>query len=425
MIKNCRFCKNIKFEEIINLGNQPLSGIFPDINSKDPPKSKLHLIRCMKCNLIQLKHSANIKKMYGNNYGYNSSLSKLMVNHLKSEFNNLMNYLKPKNNISVLDIGSNDSTFLGFYKKNFFKLGIDPSGNRFLNNYKKNNSHLINDFFSYNNISKKYPNKKFDIITSYAMFYDIENPLNFCNDIAKLLNQNGVWNLELSYLPFLIQNMTYDQICHEHIIYYDLTMLRKILLKARIKILDVSFNEINGGSFNIICSKINSRLKINKKKIEKIIKRESTLFHKNDLSSFSLRVKNSAKVAREYLYLLKETNKSVFGYGASTKGNIVLNYSKIDNNLIKYICDANTFKLKKITPGSRIKIISKNEMRKMRCEYLFVLIWPFRKEVISQEVSFIKKGGKLIFPLPVFHIVDKLNYKHYLKRDLADFAFQF
>ncbi len=424
MIKKCRFCKSTKFNEIVDLGNQPLSGVFPNIGSKDPPKGKLILIKCKKCNLIQLKHSASINKMYGSDYGYNSSLSKLMVSHLKLEFNNLIKYIKSKGDISVLDIGSNDGTFLSFYKKNVFKLGIDPSGDRFLKKYKKNDSNLISDFFSYDKIYNKYPNLKFDIITSYAMFYDIEDPLKFCKDITKLLKQNGIWNLELSYLPLLIQNMTYDQICHEHVTYYDLTMLRKILLKAKIKILDVSFNEINGGSFNIICSKISSKLKSNKKKIEEIIKKEAKLYHENDLSSFSSRMENSSKIIREYLNILKENKKTVIGYGASTKGNIVLNYSKIDNKLLQYICDQNPFKLKKITPGSRIKIISKEKMRKLRCNYLFVLIWPFRKEVISQEITFIKKGGKLIFPLPLLHIVDKSNYKHYLKRNLSDFAFK-
>lgn len=424
MIKKCRFCKKNKFDDIINLGNQPLSSIFPEINSKDPPKNKLQLIRCVNCKLIQLKHSAKIKKMYGNDYGYNSSLSKLMMNHLKSEFNNLMNYTKPKGNISVLDIGSNDSTFLGFYKKNIFKLGVDPSGSRFLKNYKKNNAFLINDFFSYTNILKKYPNKKFDIITSYAMFYDIDDPISFCKDIYKLLCHNGVWNLELSYLPLLIQNMTYDQICHEHVTYYDLTMLKKIFSVAKLKILHVSFNEINGGSFNIICSKKNSKFKPNDKMLKNVINNEKFLLSKNDLSGFALRVKNSAKVVKSYLNLLNKTKKRVIGYGASTKGNIVLNYLKIDSTLLSFICDQNTFKLNKITPGSRIKIISKNKMRRMNCNYLFVLIWPFRKEVINQEIAYIKKGGKLIFPLPILHIVDKTNYKDYLKRDLADFAFK-
>tara|TARA_Y100000031_G_C8091907_1_gene324570 strand:+ start:326 stop:808 length:483 start_codon:yes stop_codon:yes gene_type:complete len=158
--------------------------------------------------------------------------------------------------------------------------------------------------------------------------------------------------------------------------------------------------------------------------LNNVIKNEKLLLYESDLSSFALRVKNSAKVVKSFLNLLKETKKRVIGYGASTKGNIVLNYLKIDSKLLNFICDQNTFKLNKITPGSRIKIISKNKMRSMNCDYLFVLIWPFRKEVISQEIAYIKKGGKLIFPLPMLHIVDKSNYKDYLKRDLADFAFK-
>ena len=155
-----------------------------------------------------------------------------------------------------------------------------------------------------------------------------------------------------------------------------------------------------------------------------ITSNEKLLVYDSDLSSFALRVKNSAKIVKSYLTLLRKTKQRVIGYGASTKGNIVLNYLKIDKKILKYICDQNDFKLNKITPGSRIEIISKNKMRKMNCKYLFVLIWPFRKEVISQEITYIKKGGTLIFPLPMLHIVDKSNFKEYLKRDLADFAFK-
>jgi NDP-4-keto-2,6-dideoxyhexose 3-C-methyltransferase len=219
--------------------------------------------------------------------------------------------------------------------------------------------------------------------------------------------------------------MTWDQICHEHVTYYDLTTLKKIFLKAGFKILEVSFNEINGGSFNVICSKINSNLKPNKDKIDQIINSEKIFYMDKSLGSFAQRVKNSAKIIREFLNLLKMNKKIVVGYGASTKGNIILNYSKIDKKLLNCICDENPLKInKRVTPGTRINIISKEAMRKKKCDYLFVLIWSFRKEVIKQEVAFIKKGGKLIIPLPVLHIIDKSNYKDYLNRNLSDFAFK-
>ena len=159
--------------------------------------------------------------------------------------------------------------------------------------------------------------------------------------------------------------------------------------------------------------------------LDKIINSEKIFYMDKSLGSFSQRVKNSAKIIREFLNLLKMNKKIVVGYGASTKGNIILNYSKIDKKLLNYICDENPLKInKRVTPGTRINIISKEAMRKKKCDYLFVLIWSFRKEVIKQEVAFIKKGGKLIIPLPVLHIIDKSNYKDYLNRNLSDFAFK-
>ena len=421
----CRYCKSKSYTNIINLGNQPLSGIFPKINEKDPIRSPLKLIRCKKCDLIQLFDTADINKMYGNSYGYNSSLSKLMVTHLKDRFDELIQFKKLKKSNDILDIGSNDSTFLGFYKNTNFKLGIDPSGSRFIKKYNKNKSNLIENFFSYKNINKEYKDKKFDYITSYAMFYDIEDPIKFCKDIFKLLKNDGVWNLELSYLPLLIQNMTYDQICHEHVTYYDLTMLKKILEKAKLKVNKVSFNEINGGSFNIICSKKTSKTKTDIQNINKILNDEKIYYENKNLESFSLRISNNATTLKEFLKNIIDSNKKIIGYGASTKGNIILNYSKINKKLINKICDANPFKFGRKTPGTNIKIINKEEMRKSKPDYLLILIWSFRKEVILQELNYIKKGGKLIVPLPVVHIIDKNNYKSFIKRNLSDFTFKF
>jgi NDP-4-keto-2,6-dideoxyhexose 3-C-methyltransferase len=422
----CRICNKKQYSKIINLGNQPLSGVFPKIQSnKKVKQSPLNLIRCNSCDLIQLFDTANVGDMYGSSYGYNSGLSKLMINHLKDGFLKLTKYKKLAKKNNILDIGSNDSTFLGFYPNNNLKIGIDPSGPRFKKKYEKNKSELIANFFTYKNVNNNYPNLKFDIITSYAMFYDINNPIEFCKDIYKLLKNNGVWNLELSYLPLLIQNMTYDQICHEHVTYYDLTMLQKVLKKAKLKINEVSFNEINGGSFNIICSKQNSNLKTNTKKIDEILDNEKQYYEDKNLESFSLRIQNSATTLNDFLHNIIKSKKTIIGYGASTKGNIILNYSKIDKKIISIICDENPFKLDRKTPGTNIPIITKKEMRKAKPDYLFVLIWSFRKEVIEQELDYIKKGGKLIIPLPTLHIIDKYNYKLFLKRNLSDLAFRF
>ena len=253
------------------------------------------------------------------------------------------------------------------------------------------------------------------------MFYDIENPNKFCSEIFNLLNENGKWILELSYFPLLLKNLTYDQICHEHITYYTLSTFEKIANQNNLKILDFSFNEINGGSIEIICSKKNSKLKSNKDKILKL-KNNENLINFDSYKKFNDRIENTKNVLK--LFLNNINRKDVIGYGASTKGNIVLNHCELTYKNLNYICDANPYKYGRYTPGSNIKIISKKEMRKKNPKYLLVLIWSFRSEVIKQEINFIKNGGKLIFHLPIFHIVDKNNYKDFIKKNFKSLSYE-
>jgi NDP-4-keto-2,6-dideoxyhexose 3-C-methyltransferase len=252
------------------------------------------------------------------------------------------------------------------------------------------------------------------------MFYDVEDPNEFCSSIAKILSRNGIWALEFSYFPLLLKNLTYDQICHEHCVYYSLSTFNKIISNNGLKIIDFAFNEINGGSIEVICAKNKSKYSSNIKKINDILKKEKNISSK-DFDKFNLRMENSKKSLQLFLSCQKKDN--VVGYGASTKGNVILNYCNITNKNISYICDANPIKEGKFTPGSHIEIISKKKMRKIKPKYLIVLIWSFRSEVIKQEKQFIENGGKLIFPLPVFHVVDKENYKKYLKEDFSLFSF--
>jgi hypothetical protein len=188
-----------------------------------------------------------------------------------------------------------------------------------------------------------------------------------------------------------------------------------------LKIIDITFNEINGGSIEIICSKKNSRFKVNKQKIKNVFNVENNINNKS-YDQFNQRIYNVKKNIIFFLNKFAKTKK-IIGYGASTKGNIVLNHCGISSKHMKFICDGNPEKHGKYTPGSNIKIISKEQMRKLNPDYLFVLIWSFRSEVIKQEEKYIKKGGKLIFHLPRFHIVNKDNYQFYLKKDFKSFAY--
>ena len=312
--------------------------------------------------------------MYGQNYGYRTSLSPLMISHMKNKFLHIINKYKFKKNSNILDIASNDGTFLNFFTKTCKDLelyGCDPSSQKFKKYYHKS-VNLIVDYFPSKKLKdevKLKNNKKFSLITSFAMFYDIQNPNKFCKEIFQSLDKDGVWILELSYLPLLMKKLNYDQICHEHIAYYSLTTFKKIAEKNKLKILDCSFNEINGGSIHIECSKKNSIFKANFSKINKIIYNESKITHK-DYHNFNVRIENVKKNLVEFIKISRKANKKILGYGASTKGNIVLNHCEIDNKILEYIGDANREKHGRYTPGSNIKIISKTELRKKKTRLL-------------------------------------------------------
>tara|TARA_B110000285_G_scaffold194195_2_gene223684 strand:+ start:1435 stop:2688 length:1254 start_codon:yes stop_codon:yes gene_type:complete len=413
----CRNCKKKSFSLISKIGDQPISSIF--LEKKRYIKNySLNLFECNYCKLIQLSKIPGLQDMYGSTYGYKTSISGLMVKHLKNKFNRIKKLKILQQNPNILDIGSNDGTFLNFFANDLKKknlTGIDPSANAFTKSYNKKIKVIVN-FFNKESIKNYFKNIKFSVITSFAMFYDVEDPNSFCKNIYKLLDKNGIWVLEFSYFPLLLKNLTYDQICHEHVMYYTLNTFNNIIKKNKLKIIDYTLNEINGGSIEILCSKKNSNIKAMKTKIDKILIEEKKISNK-DYDKFNLRIQNSKKNLQLFLKNIKK--KEIIGYGASTKGNVILNYCGISNKNIPFICDANPTKIGKFTPGSHIPIISKIKMRKINPKYLLVLIWSFRSEVIEQEKKFIKKGGKLLFPLPDFHIVDKDNYLEYLKKGFS------
>ena len=417
---HCRNCKKKIFNKVINIGKQCISSVFPEKIKNNFKKYSLDLYKCDYCELVQFKKTPPFQDMYGLTYGYRTSLSPLMIDHIKDKYKYINKKKYLKNGSSILDIGSNDGTFLNFFSKNKYDLnlyGIDPSAAKFQKYYKKN-VNLVVDYFSKKNL--KNVNHKFDLISSFAMFYDIEDPNSFCSDISHLLNKNGIWMLELSYFPLLLKNLTYDQICHEHLCYYTLRSFNNIISKHNLQILDFSFNEINGGSIEIICAKKNSSHVPKKEKIKNQLLYEK-LINSNSFKKFNNRIENTKTMLN--FFLKKIGRKDIIAYGASTKGNIVLNHCEINNKQIKYICDANPYKYNKYTPGSNLKIISKKNMRLKKPKYLLVLIWSFRKEVIKQELNYIKKGGKLIFHLPIFHIVDSNNYKEFLKSDFDSLSY--
>jgi len=423
---HCRICNLKRLKKVVKIGRQPISSIFYKSKKYGLKKYSLNLYKCKKCDLVQFAKSVPIQKMYGQTYGYQTSISKLMVSHLKNKINFFKKKKIIRKKMSILDIGSNDGTFLNLFDNSFQLFGIDPSSEKFKKLYKKN-IHRINDFFSENNIKRYFKNKglrekRFDLITSFAIFYDVNDPNSFCKEIFNLLSPKGFWAVEFSYLPLMLKNLTYDQICHEHVAYYSLRVFNSLIKKYKLKIVDVSLNEINGGSIEVICAREDNQYKINQKKINSILNDEN-LIKGQSYINFNNRIDN-IKISLNKFFK-DNKSKKIIGYGASTKGNVVLNHCGIDNKKLKLICDANKIKDGMYTPGTNIKIISKKKMRSLKPDYLLVLIWPFRKEIIKQEIAFLKNGGKLVFHLPKFHIVSKSNYKFYYQSSFKELSYEY
>lgn len=405
-INKCRFCKSKSLKDVINLGSQSLTGVFPRNNDDKISKGPLIATLCVSCSLLQLRHSFNLNEMYGHNYGYRSSLNASMVKHLRNKAINLKKNFSIKKNEYIIDIGSNDGTFLSFFENYKNLIGVDPTIKKFKKFYNKKIKQ-IDDFFPSDKILKELKNNKAKLITSISMFYDLEDPLEFIENIQNILDKDGIWHFEQSYMPFMLKQNSYDTICHEHLEYYSLTVVKKILNKANMKILNVELNNVNGGSFAVTATHSNSKLKTNNKIIDWVLREEKKMnlsnikVYKNFQRNILLHKKSLLNLLRK----LKNKNKVVCGLGASTKGNVILQYCGITKNLLRNIYEINKDKFGKFTPGSNIKILSDKKINKNNCDYLLVLPWHFKDHIIKNERKTLQAGIKLIFPLPQIEII--------------------
>ncbi len=428
-VDSCRICGNGNFRPIINLGVQRLSGVFPTAESDGPSPAPLDLIRCDaqaqpgSCGLVQLRDSAAISEMYGTTYGYYSSLSPTMVSHLAWIVQQVVSLVDPKPGDVVLDIGCNDGTLLNLYEgRRLKRVGMDPSSRKFAHLFQPDIK-VLYDFFSEEKLQPVIAAESARIITSIAMFYDVEDPLSFMRQVRSLLRRDGVWALELSYLPLMLTNLTYDQILHEHLLYLGLRQIQWMMDRSGLRLLDITFNEVNGGSIFIIAGRDDGPYPSQTARISQALEAEAPLQTDGPYDRFRNRVLAHRDQIREFLSLAAAAGKTVLGYGASTKGNVVLNYCGVGPDLLPAICDTNVEKYGLVTPGTKIPIISKEEARRRNPDYFFVLIWHFRKEVLVQERDFIAKGGKMAFDLPRLHFVNSESYERYLSRPLADLGY--
>ena len=412
----CRLCCG-NLHTLFDIGMMSLTGIFPSSIDEYVPTLPLCISKCDKCELIQLKHDFDISKLYGDTYGYRSGLNNSMVEHLKNVVEYIKNKITINDNITIIDIGSNDGTLLNNYninKDNIQYIGVDPTSLKYKEFFNKN-INIIGDFFSEKIVRSNTSFLNVKIITTISMFYDLPNPLNFVTDIYNLLDNDGLWFTEQSYFLSMINNKSFDTICQEHIEYYCLKQIKYMSDIVGFKIIDVGFNDINGGSFyTLLCKKENNNFKECSELIEKIITDENIFFKDNIIEKFDNDINNIKFEIFEFFDNVKKNGLKVHGYGASTKGNVLLQYFNITNEHLEYINEINEYKFNRYTPGTLIKIISNEQSKNINPDYYFVLPWHFKKNIIKNELKYIENGGKLIFPLPNFVIIDKNNYKNHI-----------
>ena len=404
---NCRICKNPNLVDVINLGEQIITSRFPIYGDFSTPSTPIVLSLCTNCSLVQLKYSTNASELYEYEYGYRSGISNTMREHLKQYQEEIISKVNLKEGDSIVDIGSNDSTMLQYYNKNLKRIGVDPTGKQFKQYY--GDVELIPTYFTYNNFRSVYKELRPKIISSISMFYDLPEPVQFAKDVYNILHDDGIWTCEQSYIITMLRRNSIDTICHEHLEYYSLTALKQIADMANFKIIDIKFNECNGGSFRIYFAKKESTLYNEcKDLINKILEDENN----NGIKSPELYTKflrncdNEVYKLNHFIDTLSKNGEKMFIYGASTKGNCLLQYGKIDETKIKYAVERNPDKIGKMT-STGIGIISEETMRANPPEYLLVLPWHFRDEIIKREDEYLENGGQLVFPFPNFEIYSK------------------
>jgi hypothetical protein len=405
-INKCRISESTNLITVLSLGEQYLTGVFPKSTSEQITKGPLDLVWCPDSGLLQMKQSYSLDEMYGDNYGYRSGLNASMVRHLQQKIRTLERLVKLSDNDLVIDIGSNDATSLKAYSGKHRKIGIDPTGKKFKEYYADDIS-LIPDFFSAEAFKNLFPNDKAKIITSIAMFYDLEKPMDFVKDIETCLADDGVWHFEQSYMPSMLRTNSYDTICHEHLEFYSFKVVKSILEKCGLRVLDVQMNSINGGSFAVTACKKNAAYRSNNAVINWMLKQEDDmgLDTPKPYREFEERVYRHRKNLTELIEALVADGKKVIGYGASTKGNVLLQFCGLTSKHIPYIAEVNEEKFGSYTPGTNIPIISEAEAKAMNPDYFFVLPWHFKSNILDREKEYIAQGGKFIFPLPEIEIV--------------------
>jgi hypothetical protein len=405
-LKRCRVSGSVNLIPVLSLGRQALTGVFLPARHVPVTAGPLELVWCPDSGLLQLAHSYDACEMYGENYGYRSGLNQSMVRHLTQKVQLLERLADVKAGDVILDIGSNDATSLQAYRTPAIaRIGIDPTGDKFKEFY-TDGIQLVPDFFSAAAFYGRSP-KRARIVTSIAMFYDLADPIAFARQVAEVLDPNGIWHLEQSYMPSMLRLCSYDTVCHEHLEYYSLSTVQQVMDAADLRVIDVQMNAVNGGSFAVTVTHRASTRRSNAVTVDWLLEQEESmgLHTPRPYRDFEERVFRHRRDLVRLLHALRSDGKRILGYGASTKGNVVLQFCGIGPDTIEAIAEVNPDKFGTFTPGTLIPIVPEAQARAMQPDYFLVLPWHFKEGILQREQEFLAAGGKMIFPFPEIELV--------------------
>jgi SAM-dependent methyltransferase len=403
-------------KNLFSLGNLYVSDFIKKSDKPVHEKEPLNLVLDETIGAPKLDSVTDPSKMYGK-YWYRSGINATMTNELKSIVESAINCIPIKNDDIFLDIACNDGTLLKFVPKNMIKVGIDPADDTYAAESKQIANLIIQDYFSAETYKKsKYGDKKAKIITVVAMFYDLDNPIKFLNDIVDILDDEGLLILQMSYTPLMLKQLAFDNICHEHIYYYSLTSIKNLLEKVNLKIVDCLLNDINGGSFRVYIRKNKSNDRnfktapyrdVANYRIQSLLTHEEKdgITTTKPYLEFYERIKALRDETVSFIKDQKSKGKTIWAYGASTKGNTLLQWFGLDNTLIDGIAERSPYKFGLKTVGTNIPIYSEDVLREKNPDYVLVLPWHFINEFCDREKNYLEKGGKFIVPCPKFEII--------------------
>ncbi len=406
-ITKCRICSSNELTSVLDLGNHALSGRFILEGEADPMTAPLELVLCGECGLLQLLHTVTGTELYTDTYGYRSGINQSMRSHLAALAEDVTKRAGLSDGDLVIDVGCNDGTLLRSYPvQGLTKIGIDPLADHF-REYHPQDMTAIADFFGAESCRRAIGDDKAKVLTSISMFYDLPDPGAFTKAVAEALAKDGLWVLEQSYMPTMLERNSFDTVCHEHLEYYALAQIERMASEAGLRIFDVQLNDVNGGSFRLYVCHVNGPYRDNSEALEKFRRREGDL----DLGTlgpyqrFTERIEEQRDLLRGFIDKERKAGKTFYIYGASTKGNTLLQYYGLDRESIVAAADRNPAKWGRLTPATRIPIISEKEAREQKPDYFLVLPWHFKDEFLERESEFRKNGGKFIFPLPTMEII--------------------